>query len=46
LYAAQKYEADLLSSIEVLRGELCLWKELWKTKSEKADTPMEAYKSA
>ncbi|KAL4121989.1 hypothetical protein QTP88_014404 [Uroleucon formosanum] len=45
LYAAQKYEADLPSSIEVLRGELCLWKELWKTKSEKADTPMEAYKS-
>ncbi|KAL4130868.1 hypothetical protein QTP88_008247 [Uroleucon formosanum] len=46
LYAAQKYEADLPSSIEVFRGELCLWKELWKTKSEKADTPMEAYKSA
>jgi len=46
LYTAQKYEADLPSSIEVLRGELCLWKELWKTKSEKADTPKEAYKSA
>jgi len=40
LYAAQKYEADLPSSIEVLRGELCLWKELCKAKSEKADTPM------
>lgn len=41
----KKYELDLASSIEVIRGELCLWKVLRKIKSEKACTAAEAYKS-
>lgn len=46
LSAAQTYEADLPHSIESLRGELNLWKEFWKNKSEKVDSSMEAFKYA
>ncbi|KAL4097444.1 hypothetical protein QTP88_022226 [Uroleucon formosanum] len=46
LNAAQTYEADLPHSIEALHGELNLWKQFWKNKSEKADSSMEAFKYA
>ncbi|KAL4103521.1 hypothetical protein QTP88_018884 [Uroleucon formosanum] len=34
------YEADLPHSIKALRGELNLWKQFWKNKSEEADSSM------
>jgi hypothetical protein len=46
LNAAQTYEADLPHNIEALRGELNLWKQFWKNKSEKVDSSMEAFKYA
>lgn len=46
LNVAQTYEADLPHSIEALRGELNLWKQFWKNKSEKADSSKEAFKYA
>lgn len=32
-----------LLALKYFLGELCLWKKLWKKKSKKADTFMEAY---
>ncbi|XP_063800287.1 52 kDa repressor of the inhibitor of the protein kinase-like [Pseudophryne corroboree] len=46
LEAAKKYESDLPSTVQVLEGELKLWREFWAMKSEKVDTAMEAYKLA
>ncbi|KAL4121721.1 hypothetical protein QTP88_014177 [Uroleucon formosanum] len=46
LNVALTYEADLPHSIEALRGELNLWKQFWKNKSEKADSSMEVFKYA
>lgn len=42
--AARLYETDLPSTIDALSGELLLWKEFWRKKEEKAETPMDAFK--